>query len=74
MKLYRELYRRAVAPLSRVCDGLPTHPTLMGSVRVRWSSASIIADVEISLNRKIGPGNDLKKDRRPEPYGKILRK
>lgn len=34
----------------------------------------LIADVEIPVDRKVGPRNDLREDRRPELYGKILRK
>lgn len=34
----------------------------------------LIADVEIPTDRKVGPRNDLREDRRPELYGKILRK
>ncbi len=34
----------------------------------------LIADVEIPTDRKIGPRNDLREDRRPELYGKILGK
>lgn len=34
----------------------------------------LVADVEIPTDRKIGPRNDLREDRRPELYGKVLRK
>lgn len=34
----------------------------------------LIADVEIPVDRKNGPRNDLREDRRPELYGKILGK
>lgn len=32
----------------------------------------LVADVEIPTDRKIGPRNDLRQDRRPELYGKVL--
>jgi predicted amidohydrolase len=34
----------------------------------------LIADVEIPTDRKVGPRNDVRSDRRPELYGKVLRK
>lgn len=34
----------------------------------------LIADVEIPTNRKVGPRNDLRADRRPELYGNVLKK
>jgi len=34
----------------------------------------LIADVEIPTDRKVGPRNDLRADRRPELYGNVLKK
>jgi len=43
------------------------------SDRTKLSEVQILlADVEVPTDRKIGPRNDLRTDRRPELYGKVL--
>lgn len=45
------------------------------SDRTRLDEMQILfADVEIPIDRKVGPRNDLREDRRPELYGRVLRK